>query len=103
MKQRMETTADQEPPTGERHVHQTLLPVLEAADAIVYAMVGVVFLLAALEMLGYSVVAFPASLRDTGFALAIVTLVNDLLLVIIIEVLRAGRAAAASPISGSSL
>jgi uncharacterized membrane protein (DUF373 family) len=89
MMRRMEPTAGQQPPTGARHVHQKLVPVLEAADAIVYAMVGVVFLLAALGMLGYSLVAFPASLRDTGFALAIVTLVNDLLLVMIImEVLR---------------
>ena len=70
-------------------MHQTIVPALEAADAIVYALVGVVFLLAALGMLGYSLVAFPASLRDTGFALAVVTLVNELLLVMIImEVLR---------------
>ncbi len=62
---------------------------LEATDAIVYAMVGVVFLLAALGMLGYSVLIFPRNLQETGFALAIVTLVNDLLLVMIImEVLR---------------
>ncbi len=62
---------------------------LEATDAIVYAMVGVVFLLAALGMLGYSVFIFPRNLQETGFALAIVTLVNDLLLVMIImEVLR---------------
>jgi uncharacterized membrane protein (DUF373 family) len=89
MMQRMEMSTGQQSPTGARHVHQTLVPALEAADAIVYAMVGVVFLLAALGMLGYSLVAFPASLRDTGFALAIVTLVNDLLLVMIImEVLR---------------
>jgi uncharacterized membrane protein (DUF373 family) len=65
------------------------VPALEAADAIVYGLVGIVFLLAALGMLGYSVVAFPASLRNNGFALVIVTLVNDLLLVMIImEVLR---------------
>jgi len=65
------------------------VPALEAADAIVYGLVGIVFLLAALGMLGYSLVAFPASLRNTGFALAVVTLVNDLLLVMIImEVLR---------------
>ncbi len=70
-------------------MHETLVPVLEAADAVVYALVGVVFLVAALGMLGYSLVAFPADLRDTGFALAVVTLVNDLLLVMIImEVLR---------------
>jgi uncharacterized membrane protein (DUF373 family) len=84
-----EPSTGHQPPTGARHVHETIVPALEAADAIVYALVGVVFLLAALGMLGYSLVAFPASLRDTGFALAVVTLVNDLLLVMIImEVLR---------------
>ncbi|HZO82160.1 MAG TPA: phosphate-starvation-inducible PsiE family protein [Candidatus Binataceae bacterium] len=85
----MGRSIDEPQPTGTRHVHQTLLPALEAADAIVYALVGVVFLLAALGMLGYSLLAFPASLRASGFALAVVTLVNDLLLVMIImEVLR---------------
>jgi uncharacterized membrane protein (DUF373 family) len=85
----MQPSIGHQSPAGARHVHQTLVPGLEAADAIVYALVGVVFLLAALGMLGYSLVAFPASLRQTGFALAIVTLVNDLLLVMIImEVLR---------------
>jgi uncharacterized membrane protein (DUF373 family) len=77
------------PPAGARHVHQTIVPVLEAADAVVYGLVGMVFLAAALGMLGYSLAAFPTNLRETGFALAIVTLVNDLLLVMIImEVLR---------------
>jgi len=86
---RMEPPVSHQPPTGARHVHHTLVPALEAADAIVYGLVGIVFLLAALGMLGYSLVAFPASLRNTGFALAVVTLVNDLLLVMIImEVLR---------------
>jgi uncharacterized membrane protein (DUF373 family) len=62
---------------------------MEAADAVIYAMVGVVFLSAAIAMLGYSVWIFPLNLRSTGFGLAIVTLVNDLLLVMIImEVLR---------------
>lgn len=62
---------------------------LEAADAVVYAMVGVVFFVAALGMLGYSVIAFSANLRETGFGLAVVALINDLLLVMIImEVLR---------------
>ncbi|MGD0074777.1 MAG: phosphate-starvation-inducible PsiE family protein [Candidatus Binataceae bacterium] len=85
----MEPTTGQQPPAGTRHVHGTLVPALEAADAIVYALVGIVFLLAALGMLGYSLFAFPSNLRGTGFALAIVTLVNDLLLVMIImEVLR---------------
>jgi len=85
----MEPSVGQHPPPGARHVHHTLVPALEAADAIVYGLVGIVFLLAALGMLGYSLVAFPTSLRTNGFALAIVTLVNDLLLVMIImEVLR---------------
>jgi len=75
--------------TGAHHVHQTIVPILESADAIVYAAVGLVFLLAALGMLGYSLSAFPANLHRSGFALAVVTLVNDLLLVmIILEVLR---------------
>jgi len=85
----MEPSVSQDLAPGARHVHHTLVPALEAADAIVYGLVGIVFLLAALGMLGYSLVAFPASLRNNGFALAIVTLVNDLLLVMIImEVLR---------------
>ena len=76
-------------PRPAHRVHRTLVPALEAADALVYALVGVVFLVAALGMLGYSVLAFPDNLRESGFALAIVALVNDLLLVMIImEVLR---------------
>jgi uncharacterized membrane protein (DUF373 family) len=83
------SVVDQRERAAARHVHQSVVPILEAADAVVYAMVGVVFLVAALGMLGYSVISFPADLRDTGFGLAIVTLVNDLLLVMIImEVLR---------------
>jgi uncharacterized membrane protein (DUF373 family) len=89
MMHEMEPLNGQQSHKGARHVHQTVVPALEAADAIVYALVGMVFLLAALGMLGYSLIAFPSSLRETGFALAIVTLVNDLLLVMIImEVLR---------------
>jgi uncharacterized membrane protein (DUF373 family) len=85
----MEPSTGQQAAPSARHVHQTLVPALEVADAIVYGLVGFVFLLAALGMLGFSIVVFPASLRATGFALAIVTLVNDLLLVMIImEVLR---------------
>jgi uncharacterized membrane protein (DUF373 family) len=85
----MKSIADQPQPAAARHIHQTVVPMLEAADAVVYAMVGVVFFIAALGMLVYSVIAFPANLRETGFGLAVVTLVNDLLLVMIImEVLR---------------
>jgi uncharacterized membrane protein (DUF373 family) len=89
MMQRMESPAGQPPPTTAQRVHETLVPLLESADAMVYVLVGMVFLIAALGMLGYSLVAFPAALRENGFALAVVTLVNDLLLVMIImEVLR---------------
>jgi len=85
----MDAPAAQKSPTATRRVHERLLEVLEDADALVYALVGMVFLAGAFAMLGYSVAAFPANLRETGFALAIVTLVNDLLLVMIImEVLR---------------
>ena len=87
--QRMEPSTGQQSPPGAHHVHHTIVPVLEAADAFVYALVGIVFLAAAIGMLGYSVIAFPTSLHQTGFALAVVALVNDLLLVMIImEVLR---------------
>jgi uncharacterized membrane protein (DUF373 family) len=85
----MKSVSDQAQPAAARHVHQTVVPMLEAADAVVYAMVGVVFFIAALGMLGYSVIAFPANLHSSGFGLAVVALVNDLLLVMIImEVLR---------------
>jgi uncharacterized membrane protein (DUF373 family) len=89
MLDRAHSAANDSQPTHARHVHQTVVPMLETADAIVYAMVGVVFFVAALAMLAYSVAAFPGNLRTSGFGLAIVTLVNDLLLVMIImEVLR---------------
>jgi uncharacterized membrane protein (DUF373 family) len=85
----MEAPINEPRPAAVRHVHETVVPFLETADAFVYAMVGVVFLLGALTMLIYSVWVFPANLRSTGFGLAVVTLVNDLLLVMIImEVLR---------------
>jgi uncharacterized membrane protein (DUF373 family) len=84
----LQSVPDQQPAAA-RHVHQTVLPMLEAADAVVYAMVGVVFFVAALGMLGYSVISFPGNLGSTGFGLAVVDLVNNLLLVMIImEVLR---------------
>jgi uncharacterized membrane protein (DUF373 family) len=84
----MEPHPDQHPLIA-RRVHERLVPLLEDADAFVYVLVGLVFLGAALGMLGYAIIAFPGDLRQTGFPLAIVALVNDLLLVMIImEVLR---------------
>src|SRR6266852_4283027 len=72
-----------------RGIRHSVLPLLEKADAIVYALVGLVFLIAAVGMLGYTVVSFPTNLAHDGFPLAIITAVNDLLLVMIImEVLR---------------
>jgi uncharacterized membrane protein (DUF373 family) len=72
-----------------RRLEESVIPALEGADAVVYSLVAAVFLLAALGMLGYSVFAFPGSLASDGFPLAIITLINDLLLVMIImEVLR---------------
>jgi uncharacterized membrane protein (DUF373 family) len=72
-----------------KRVEGAVLPWLEGADVVIYVLVGIVFLAAALGMLGYSVVVFPANLHEQGFALAVVALINDLLLVMIImEVLR---------------
>jgi uncharacterized membrane protein (DUF373 family) len=79
-------------PDGQGFSHrleERVIPVLEGADALVYSLVGAVFFLAALGMLVYSVLAFPANLPEQGFPLATITLINDLLLVMIImEVLR---------------
>jgi uncharacterized membrane protein (DUF373 family) len=72
-----------------RPVRHSVLPLLEQADAVVYILVGLIFLLAAFGMLGYTVISFPANLARDGFPLAIITAVNDLLLIMIImEVLR---------------
>jgi uncharacterized membrane protein (DUF373 family) len=71
------------------HFEHKLIPWLQGADGLVYGLVGIVFLAAALAMLGYSVVTFLTNVSGEGFPLAIVALVNDLLLVMIImEVLR---------------
>jgi uncharacterized membrane protein (DUF373 family) len=76
-------------PRMSQRLEARVLPLLESADAVVYGLVGVVFLLAAFGMLGYSAIAFPGNLEHDGFPLAIITLINDLLLVMIImEVLR---------------
>ncbi|HEV7665108.1 MAG TPA: phosphate-starvation-inducible PsiE family protein [Chloroflexota bacterium] len=72
-----------------RRLESRVIPAFEGADAIVYTLVALVFLAAAFAMLGYSVVIFPQAVTDTGFPLAIIALINDLLLVLIImEVLR---------------
>jgi hypothetical protein len=76
MMQRMQPSTGPQPHPSARHVHATLVPALEAADAIVYGLVGIVFLLAALGMLGYSLIAFPDGMHEAGFALAVVALVN---------------------------
>jgi multisubunit Na+/H+ antiporter MnhB subunit len=73
-----------------RRVEHRIVPILESADALMYSLVGLVFLAAGAAMLGYSVWSFPANVQgDGGFPIAIITLINDLLLVMIImEVLR---------------
>jgi uncharacterized membrane protein (DUF373 family) len=76
-------------PDGAGRIHRVAAPLLEGADSLVYLLVALVFLAAAVGMLVYSVVEFPDALTHQGFPLAIVALVNDLLLVMIImEVLR---------------
>jgi len=66
-----------------------IIPALEGADAVVYSLVGLVFLIAAFGMLDYSLFAFPIAVNNDGFPLAIIALINDMLLVMIImEVLR---------------
>jgi uncharacterized membrane protein (DUF373 family) len=64
---------------------------LERADAAVYLLAAVLFLVAAVAMAGYSVLTFVRHAGD-GFPLALITFINDLLLVLIIlEVLGTVR------------
>jgi uncharacterized membrane protein (DUF373 family) len=72
-----------------KRLERRVIPLLEGGDALVYSLVALVFLIAAFGMLAFSVVSFSDNLNRQGFPLAIITLVNDLLLVMIItEVLR---------------
>ncbi|MGI8858215.1 MAG: phosphate-starvation-inducible PsiE family protein [Thermomicrobiales bacterium] len=87
-------TIDEHPSLKQEHspqseaVRRFISPWLGGADTLVYVLVGLVFLLGAIAMLGYSVFTFLQHFNE-GFPRAIVTLVNDLLLVMIImEVLR---------------
>ncbi len=87
--------AGQPSQNGESHftplsrLERRMVPWLQGVDGLIYTLVGVVFLVAALGMLVYSVISFPGHLQSEGFPLAIVALANDLLLVMIImEVLR---------------
>ncbi|MDQ6672626.1 MAG: phosphate-starvation-inducible PsiE family protein [Chloroflexota bacterium] len=75
-----------------RRIENVIIPLIESADALLYTLVGLVFLAGAAGMLGYSVWSFPGNVTNPetgGFPFAIITLINDLLLVMIImEVLR---------------
>ncbi len=87
-------TIDEHPALKQEHsrqseaVRRAITPWLSGADTLVYVLVGIVFLAGALAMLGYTVYTFIGHFND-DFPQAIITLVNDLLLVMIImEVLR---------------
>lgn len=71
-------------------VRRTVTPWFFAADAAMYALIGVAFLVGAAGMLGYAAVSFVQHLgKGDNFAEAVVGLINDLLLVMVImEVLR---------------
>jgi uncharacterized membrane protein (DUF373 family) len=75
--------------TASQRIEQRILPYFVLAEIVVYGLIGLSFLVSALGMLVYSIVSFPDNNQRLGFPLAIVTLINDLLLVMIImEVLR---------------
>lgn len=87
-------TIDEHPSLKQEHspqseaVRRAISPWLNGADTFVYVLVGFVFLVGAIAMLGYTVSTFVEHINE-GFPQAIITLVNDLLLVMIImEVLR---------------
>jgi uncharacterized membrane protein (DUF373 family) len=80
-------------PTGAKratqHIEHRMLRFFVLAEVIVYTVIGLAFLAGALGMLVYTPINFLDTYQHMGFAFAIVTLINDLLLVMIImEVLR---------------
>ena len=66
-----------------RDVSAVVEPWLEWGDRAVYVLVAALFLTAAVAMAGYSVWTFADHLQD-DFTLALITFINDLLLVLII-------------------
>jgi len=75
--------------TSTKPIRDKVLPVLEQSDAVIYSLVALVFLIAAVGMIGYTAVSFPSNMQRQGFPLALITVINDLLLIMIImEVLR---------------
>jgi len=84
-----EATSHQSHETPLRHFEQGLIPWLHGVDGLIYVLIGVVFVAGAFGMLIYSVLSVQNNIATEGFPLAIVSLINDLLLVmIILEVLR---------------
>ena len=78
-------------PAPRDRLSRLAVPGLEMADRAIYALVGFLFLLAALGMGIYSCVTFVQNLQD-DFPLDLITFINDLLLVLIIlEVLGTVR------------
>ena len=70
-------------------VRRTVTPWFFAADAVMYTLIGLAFLVGAAGMLGYAAVSFVHSVQQGDFADAVVDLINNLLLVMVImEVLR---------------
>lgn len=67
----------------------TLSQFMRKAEVVTYAAVGIGFLLTGLVTLGYVFVLIPPSLTGEGVPATIITVVNELLLVVIIlEILR---------------
>ncbi len=83
-------TIPQHRSTQSEVVRRTVTPWFFAADTVMYALIGVAFLIGAAGMLGYAAVSFVGHVqKGDNFAEAIVGLINDLLLVMVImEVLR---------------
>jgi uncharacterized membrane protein (DUF373 family) len=83
------STGSRELPVHRSAALSRTLSLLELSEHVVYTIVGIIFLLAAITMLVHSVAAFPTQFVHEGAPIAVVNTVNDLLLVVIImEVLR---------------
>jgi uncharacterized membrane protein (DUF373 family) len=66
-----------------REIGRFVEPLLAQADRIIYALVAVFLLVGAVMILGYSVVAF-IDRAGGAFLIAVITLINDVLLVLIL-------------------
>jgi uncharacterized membrane protein (DUF373 family) len=84
-----ESRTDTRTDNDARPWHERALTVIETFDTLIYLLVAAAFVTSAAVMLGYAIYVVSSNVRADGMATAIVTLINDLLLVMIMmEILK---------------